>query len=111
MFRWRGGEGRRRAGDSVRRGSVLNVSLSFPVDESELEVESVSEGGGAANGAVQGQKTRERGEEKPTHRLAPPASGLTMIPFFQSSMLLLMYATMLGSENRLSHGISKKPWI
>lgn len=52
---------------------------------------------------------RTQTSAKITHRLAPPASGLTTMPFAHPGILCLMYETIDGSDHRLSTGMSKKP--
>jgi len=42
--------------------------------------------------------------------LAPPASGDTIIAFFQSGILSIIHLTTAGSAVKLSTGISKKPY-
>ena len=54
---------------------------------------------------------RPKGEQgAPVYRLAPPASGDTMMQFFHSGIFSLIHCSTAGSAYRLSTAISKKPW-
>ena len=64
----------------------VRLARSLPMDESKLYAQLVSNSGNATR--VLAPHLPESGAQ--TYRFAPPASGLTMMLFFQSSMFLLM---------------------
>ena len=86
----------------TRGSSVHHVHLALLVDQRKIDLQMVRQRGHAAR--------RHAPQHACTpHRLAPPASGDTMMDVFQSGMFSWMYLIMAGSANRLSTGLSKKP--
>jgi len=70
---------------------IMGFSISLSMEERKFEIELVSDGRDTANSGLQPQLRilkKSRGETM--HRLAPPASGLTMIAFFQPGICRLM---------------------
>ncbi len=92
------------------------VSISFSIDQGEFKIESVGESGGSVNRRARHRTSALYGDEAGTatqhaYLFAPPASGLTITASLQLGTSALIYPTIVGSQNRLSQGMSKKPWI
>lgn len=88
------------------------IAPTFTIDKGKVEVKLIGEGGSSMSPLISDLLGGAGGVfDQKTYRLAPPASGLTMMASLHPGISDLMYCIIVGSEKRLSTGMSKKPWI